>query len=163
MMLMRLFNLGKTKMKGRKFFRDDIEEVIVGDVKTHVTRDGHTIEKYTLENGDVRFFATISGMYYCAHGDTEAEAIADALWKDESKRPSMDALKKEIQKAGIDRMISLNEFRILTGACKTGAMAALRQKGLKPNPMTAKDVRDKVSKEWGEKLISVLGWNEVLG
>lgn len=162
-MLMRLFNLGKTKMKGRKFLRDGVEEIIVGDVASHVTRDGHTVEKYTLESGDIKFFATISGTYYCAHGDTEAEAISDALWKDESKRPSMEELKNKIRNDGVNRTITLNEFRILTGACKAGAMAALRQKGLKPNPMTAKDVRDNVSKEWGEKLISVLGWEEVLG
>ena len=147
-------------MNTRKFYREGLEETIVGEVTNHLTRDGHTVETYTLATGEKRYFATLAGLPFCAHGETEAEAIADALWKDESRRPSREALRDEIRKSGKTRKITLNEFRVLTGACKAGAMAALKAKGLRPDPMTAFEVRDNVSREWGEKLIEILGWDE---
>ena len=147
-------------MNSRKFYRDGIEEIITGDVLRHVTRDGHVIETYTRENGEKRYFATIAETSFCAHGTTEAEAITDALWKDESKRPSRETLRDAIRKDGKTRKITLNEFRILTGACAVGCMAALKAKGLRPEPMKALDVRDNVSQEWGAKLLDVLGWQE---
>lgn len=145
-------------MKARKFYRDGLEEKIIGTIKIRVTSDGHTVERYTLENGKKKFFATLFGTHLCAHGDTEAQAISDALWKDESKRPSMESLKREILKEGKLRKINLNEFRLLTGACLSGCRTALARAKKDESPMTAYDIRDLVSKEWGNKLISILGW-----
>jgi hypothetical protein len=148
-------------MKARKFYRDGLEETIVGSIRVSVTSDGHTIESYRLEDGTRRFFATLAGTHWSAHGSTVAGAVADAIWKDPVRRPPMERVVEEIQKAGKCRKITLNEFRLLTGACLTGCRSALAKVGRDDSPMTAHEIRDIVSFEWGNKLISVLGWNEV--
>ena len=148
-------------MNLRKLYRDGLEENIVGPIRVSTTSDGHTIEKYTLDSGKKRFFATLAGTHWCAHGDTVAQAVADAIWKDPAKRPSMEALIKSIKGDGISRKISLNEFRTLTGACLVGCRSALAQAGKDESPMTAVEIRDLVSREWGNKLLAVLGWEEV--
>jgi hypothetical protein len=160
--LMRLLKLGRTKpVEARKFYRDGLEEKIIGEVSTKVTSDGHTIETYTLSNGKKRYFATISGSHWCAHGDTIASAIADALWKDPERRPSAESLIASIKGDGRARKIALHEFRLITGACLTGCRDALARAGKDESPMTADDIRNMVSREWGDKLISMLGWKEV--
>jgi len=148
-------------MKARKIYRDGIEEIVTGPVKTVITAEGHTIESYRLSDCRKRFFATLVGTHWCAHGDTVASAVADAIWKDPTKRPSMQALVGSIKNEGKNRKITLNEFRVLTGACLTGCRDALSKVGRDDSPMTAHDIRDIVSFEWGNKLLSVLGWEEV--
>jgi pyridoxal/pyridoxine/pyridoxamine kinase len=147
-------------MKKRKLYRDGLEETIVGSILVKVTSDGHTIECYKTMDGRRRYFVTLSGSHFCAHGDTIAQAVADALWKDPTKRPSMNVLIQEIKSVGESRKITLNEFRLLTGACLTGCREALRNAGRDESPMTAFEIRDLVSKEWGNKLISVIGFKE---
>ncbi len=148
-------------MKSRKFYRDGIEEQIVGQIRVNVTSDGHIVESYKLASGKRRFFATLARSHWCAHGDTVAQAVADAIWKDPSKRPSMESLVKSIKSDGRTRKITLNEFRVLTGACLTGCRDALVKAGRDDSPMTANEIRDVVSFQWGNKLLSILGWNEV--
>ena len=148
-------------MKSRKFYRDGLEENIVGPIRVHVTSDGHTVESYTLSDGRQKYFATLANTHWCAHGDTIAQAIADALWKDPENRPSKESLVEEIQKEGTSRKITLNEFRLLTGACLSGCQEALKRAKKDETPMTASDIRKHVSREWGDKLISILGWQEV--
>lgn len=145
-------------MKARKFYRDGLDEEICGPIKVRVTSDGHTIESYKDTKGRQRYFATLSGTHWCAHGDSVASAVADALWKDPKQRPSLDSLKVEINKIGKKRKITLNEFRMLTGACLSGCRSALERAGRDDSPITAFEIRDNISKEWGNKLISVLGW-----
>jgi hypothetical protein len=150
---------GRTdSMKSRKFYRDALEEEIVGPIVVRTTSDGHVVESYKLANRKRKFFATLSKSHWCAHGDTIAQAVADAIWKDPTRRPSLESLVSEIKKEGESRKITLNEFRVLTGACLTGCRSALAQAGKDESPMTAKEIRDTVSKEWGDKLISVLDW-----
>ena len=139
-----------------KVFRDGLEEIADSPPFVSKTRDGHTVESYTID-GVQRFFVTLAGSHYCAHGNSIAEAVADAIWKDEKQRPSLDALKSEIQKAGRERKITLQEFRVLTGACSVGCKAALKQVGLDGSPMLARDVA-KHFPEWGGKLLQVLEW-----
>jgi hypothetical protein len=136
-------------------YRDGITERSSIPVKTWATRDGHQVEEYEVDNAP-RFFVTLSGSFLCAHGSTVAEAVADARWKDEANRPGLEELAREIKQAGPDRLISLNEFRHLTGACRAGCLHALRNAGLPNTPMTATDIRDKVDKQWGEKLLDIL-------
>lgn len=146
-------------MKTRKIYRDGLEEEISGPIMVRVTSDGHVVESYKTANGKQRYFATLSGTYWCAHGDSVASAIADALWKDPVRRPSIDALKAEIRKEGQKRKITLNEFRVLTGACLVGCRNALEKAGRDETPLTAREIRDHISKEWGGKLLSVLEWS----
>jgi hypothetical protein len=148
--------LGKT----RKFYRDGLEEDITGIVRVSVTSDGHVVERYTLANGKKRFFATLYGTHWCAHGNTIADAVTDAMFKDPIQRPSIDSLVNEINKAGKSRKITLSEFRILTGACLAGCKTALERAGRDSTPLTAFDIRDVVSRDWGTKLIRVLGWED---
>lgn len=148
-------------MKTRKIYRDGLEEEIVGPIRVSHTSDGHVVEKYKLSTGKRRFFATLSGSHLCAHGDTVASAIADALWKDPERMPSMESLKESIKSEGRTHKFTLNEFRLLTGACLTGCRSALSQAKRDESPMTADEIRDLVSREWGNKLLSVLDWEEV--
>lgn len=147
-------------MKTRKFFRDGLEEEISGPIKVNVTSDGHTIERYKTSDGKRRYFATLFGSHWCSHGDSIADAVADAIFKDPARRPTRDSLVREINADGKSRKISLSEFRILTGACLVGCHEALKRAGRDNSPMTAKDIRDVVSRDWGEKLISILGWEK---
>ncbi len=145
-------------MKTRKFYRDSLEEEITGRIRVSVTSQGHTIENYRLASGGRRFFATLAGTHWSAHGDTIADAVADAIFKDPLQRPSLDALVKLIQDAGRSRKITLSEFRMLTGACLTGCLEALKRSGRDSSPMKAEEIRDHVSVEWGNKLLRILGW-----
>ena len=148
-------------METRKIYRDGVEETIVGPILISETSDGHIIESYTLADGKRRFFATLAGTHWCAHGNTVASAIADAIWKDPTQRPSLESLKESIRSDGRTRKITLTEFRVLTGACLIGCRDALAKVGRGDSPMTAYEVRDVVSREWGNKLLSVLKWDEV--
>ena len=139
------------------YFRDAIELKINGKPKVYKTREGHVVEEYISE-GEKGFFVTLNGLPFCSHGSTLAEAIADAIWKDESKRPSLDELKKAIRSAGKEHMITLNEFRVLTGACLEGCRLALKRAKLDGSPMNAHDIY-KTFPDWGGKLLSILGWS----
>ena len=153
--------IGKTKsVKTRKFYRDGLEEEIVGPIEIKITHEGHTVEIYTTSDGKTKFFATLAGSHWCAHGSSIADAIGSAIWKDPERRPSMESVVADIQKEGVGRKITLDEFRLLTGACLEGCRTALRQAGRDESPMTAHEVRDIVSREWGDKLLCVLGWTE---
>ena len=145
-------------MKTRTIYRDGITENISGPIRIRRTREGHTVEAYKTDKGKEKFFVTLSGTHWCAHGDSVAAAVADAIWKDPSKRPSKEALKAEIQKFGKDRKITLNEFRVLTGACISGCRSALAAAGRDETPLTARDIYKHISKEWGGQLLSILEW-----
>ena len=145
-------------MKKLKIYRDGLEETIDDLPVVSKTRDGHTVETYKV-NGVEKYFVTLMNSTWCAHGSTIAEAVADAIWKDPKQRPPLEMLKAEIQKDGKDRLISLNEFKLLTGACSEGCRVALKKAGLDGSPMKAKDIREKVSAEWGSKLIQILEWS----
>ena len=89
------------------------------------------------------------------------DAVADALWKDPAKRPDAEALAEKIRKAGKARRITLREFQLLTGACAEGCRVAMERARIdekSTKSMTAFDIRDKISKEWGAKLLKILGW-----
>jgi hypothetical protein len=139
-----------------QYYRDGIELEIEGKPKVYTTRDGHVVEEYISE-GEKGYFVTLNGLPFCAHGSTLSEAISDATWKDASKRPSLESLKEEIIKAGKDRLINLNEFRLLTGACREGCIIALKRAKLDGSPMTAFDIY-KHFPDWGGRLLDVLGW-----
>ena len=147
-------------MASRNIYRDGLEEKITGPIRVRVTSDGHTVESYKTDKGKRRYFATLQGTHWCAHGDSVASAVADALWKDPTKRPSIDALKAEIVAFGKKRKINLNEFRVLTGACLTGCRDAIARAGRDESPLTAQEIRDHISREWGDKLLSILGWKD---
>lgn len=138
-----------------KIYRDGLEEIIDHEPIASITRDGHTVESYSV-GGKKKFFVTLKDTFWCAHGSTIAEAVADAIWKDPARRPPLEKLKEDIKKDGVDRLITLNEFKVLTGACSEGCRVALQRSGLDGSPMKAKDIRDKVSPEWGNKLIQIL-------
>lgn len=138
------------------FYRDGIEIKIDAKPKTKITRDGHTVEEYLVET-EKRFFVTIAGSSFCAHGKTLEGAITDALWKDESKRPSMEQIRDEIIAAGPKRLITKNEFRILTGACSEGIRVTLERAKVEERPMTAKKIYE-ISPSWGKQLYDVLNW-----
>jgi hypothetical protein len=140
----------------KTLIRDGLEEKIDDSPKVSKTREGHVVEKYSVK-GRPRFFVTLAGSHLCAHGNTLTEAITDAIWKDPSRRPSLESLRDEIVKSGKDRKITLGEFQILTGACSEGCRVALERAKLDGSPMTGAAIL-KHFPEWGSKLFVVLGW-----
>lgn len=146
-------------MTTRKLYHDGLEEEISGPINVRVTSEGHTVESYKDSKGRKRYFVTLYGTHWCAHGDSVASAVADALWKDPARRPALDTLKAAVRKSGKSRKITLNEFRLLTGACLLGCRQALEKSGKDETPLTALEIRDTVSKEWGNKLLSILEWD----
>jgi hypothetical protein len=146
----------RSNLVKQTIFRDGLEEKADGPLIVSSTREGHCVESYQV-SGTERFFVTLAGTHYCAHGHTLAEAIADAVWKDEKRKPSLEAVKEEIRKEGKARKITLQEFRLLTGACLTGCQIALKQAGLDGSPMPASEIK-KHFPEWGVKLLAILEW-----
>lgn len=140
-----------------QYYRDKLMLDIDAPFKVSETAEGHIVERYKVK-GKRGYFVTLAGTHWCAHGDSVASAIADAIWKDPKRRPTLDALKSEIQEAGKDRKITLQEFRVLTGACSEGCRSALERAGLDGSPMKAKDIA-KHFPDWGRKLLSVLEWD----
>lgn len=143
----------------QRAYRDGVSHEIDEPIRVSKTRDGHVVERLRF-HGVTTYFVTLKNEHWCAHGRTVAEAVADAIWKDPKRRPSLDRLIDDIKRAGKTRKITLNEFRHLTGACAEGCRVALRRAGLDGKPMTAFDIRDKVSREWGDKLLDILDWHE---
>jgi len=137
-----------------QYFRDGLTQEIDTQVKVKTTREGHTVEEY-LVDGVKKYFVTLAGSHYCAHGSSVGEAISDAIWKDESKRPTLNDLKKEILAAGSERKITLQEFRVLTGACLEGCRIALTRAGLSGEPMLPKEILNHFP-DWGTALYRVL-------
>lgn len=140
-----------------KLFRDGLEQEIDARPIMSRTAEGHAVETYFVK-GKKKFFVTLAGLPYCAHGATLAQAIADAIWKDEKQRPTLQAVKEIICKAGKLYKISVQEFRVLTGACSEGCAMALEKAGLDGSPMVIEDVV-KYFPEWGHKLQSILEWD----
>lgn len=139
----------------RKIYRDGIEHTLDTVVKVQVTSDGHVIESW-LSNGKRVYFANLFNSVYCAHGDTRAQAIGDAIWKDPALRPSLDALVAEIKPKIQTRKITLKEFRLLTGACQSGCEQFLRSKGLGLGVEMTLAEFIPIGGDWARKLRDVL-------
>jgi len=137
-------------------YRDGIEHALdKGGVKVRATSDGHVIESWK-SNGKRVYFANLYDSVYCSHGDTEAQAIADAIWKDPARRPSLEALVAEIKPELATRKITLKEFRLLTGACESGCRHFLRTHGLAQDvSMTLAEFMP-IGGQWAAKLKQVL-------
>lgn len=137
-------------------YRDGVSETLDGPITVSKTSQGHTVEAYSSE-GVKRYYVTLKDSPYGAHGSTIAEAVADAIYKDPAQRPKVEELVSRIRKAGPERKVTLQEFRLITGACAEGCRIALKRAGIEGvNALTPVEIRDKVSKEWGEKLIRIL-------
>jgi len=138
-------------------FRDGITHIIDAGatIKTRITPDGHTIESW-LSQGKTIFFANLADSVFCAHGNSEAEAIGDAIWKDPIKRPKMEALAAEIRPVVETRKITVQEFRLLTGACSSGCDTFLALHKLdRSTTMTLAEFLP-IGGDWAQKLRSVL-------
>ena len=140
-----------------KIFRDGIEYNLDPGKKVSVrtTPDGHVIESW-ISNGKRIYFANLFNSVYCAHGDSAAQAIGDAIWKDPARRPSLDALVVEIKPKVDTRKITVNEFRVLTGACESGCKHFLEQHNMSFGvTMTLAEFLP-IGGEWALKLKAVL-------
>jgi hypothetical protein len=68
-------------VKSGQIYRDGTAENFIGRVAILKTREGHIVEKYLTDSRSERFFATLYGSTLCAHGDTIADAVANAIAK----------------------------------------------------------------------------------
>jgi len=140
-----------------KIYRDGVEHTLDSGsrVKSRTTPDGHVIESW-LSKGKKVFFANLAGSVYCAHGDSEAQAIGDAVWKNPALRPSMDSLVAEIRPIVKTRKITVREFQLLTGACTSGCTHFLSENNLASDTsMTLADFLP-IGGDWARKLAQVL-------
>ena len=141
----------------RKILRDGLEQIVDDGSKITVstTPDGHVIESW-VSKGKRVFFANLRDSVYCAHGDSIAQAIGDAIWKDPSRRPSMESLVEEIRPAIKTRKINVREFQLLTGACESGCRSFLEDKGMSLSVEMTLDEFMPIGGEWAQKLKSVI-------
>lgn len=141
----------------KKIYRDGVEHGLdVGSTPSvKITRDGHVIESW-MSGGKRVYFANLKDSVYCAHGDTIAQAVGDAIFKDPAKRPSIDALIAEIKPVVKTRKITVQEFIILTGACLTGCRDFLNNKGLSQTVSMTLDDFMPIGGEWATRLKKVL-------
>lgn len=119
------------------------------------TSDGHTIESWRSEGKRV-YFANLANSVYCAHGDTSAQAIGNAIWKDPKLRPPLEDLVAEIKPQIKTRKITVREFRLLTGACETGCRDFLVARGMNMSASMTLDEFIPVGGDWARKLKEVL-------
>jgi hypothetical protein len=140
-----------------KIYRDGIEHILDKGCRVSIrtTSDGHVIESWK-ERGKRVYFANLSDGVYCAHGETQAQAIGDAIWKDPKRRPSLEALVAEIKPKIKTRKISIKEFQILTGACQSGCVHFLKTHNLPlDTEMTLTEFMP-IGGDWAKKLNEVL-------
>lgn len=139
----------------QKIYRDGVEHTLNGRVSTRTTSDGHVIESWR-SSGKRIYFANLYNSVYCAHGDTAARAIGDAIWKDPKRRPSMESLVLEIKPKLKTRKITVREFRLLTGACESGCRDFLATRGLGLDTAMTLQEFVPIGGDWAKKLKDVL-------
>lgn len=141
----------------QNILRDGIEHSLdLGSkISVRTTSDGHVIESWKSKGKRV-YFANLFESVYCAHGDTAAQAIGDAIWKDPKRRPSLEALTAEIKPEIKTRKLTVREFRLLTGACESGCRDFLRRYKLELDvTMTLAEFLP-IGGDWAKKLERVL-------
>lgn len=140
-----------------RIYRDGTSHIIDEGSRVVVrsTSDGHTIESWKSEGKRV-YFANLANSIYCAHGDTAAQAIGDAIWKDPKLRPPLEDLVAEIKPVIKTRKITVREFRLLTGACESGCRAFLATRGLAMSAAMTLEEFLPIGGDWARKLKEVL-------
>ena len=90
---------------------------------------------------------------FTAHGKDVKSAIEDVNFKFMQEELDVSSLVSEIKERGV---ISVNEYRLLTGACLTGCNNFLESKGITKRELTIKEALDLTNGSYGsEKLIEL--------
>ena len=142
-------------MKRRPAYRDGVKMWTEGEVFT--APGGEIVEiLYTKElGGERKYFAELTGIPACAHGDSIEEAIADARSKREDLTPLTDAERAEYTAENFRFSVSL--LRRITRACRSGTQAWLKERGLGSDvTMTIKEFREAGGGQWADELESRL-------
>ena len=81
------------------------------------------VKKVKLDNVNVMYVVTSEESGKTAHGKSIKEAMADLIFKELSENMDKDELVQKIKEA---QVVTLNDYRLITGACKEGCMQFLR-------------------------------------
>jgi len=102
---------------------------------------GGLVEKlkkcYIVQRGD-----------FYAHGETESEAIEDLEYKHLVKGLNKDDVVKNIVKRGT---VTVNDYRLLTGACRMGIKKFKQQHNITENELPLKKVLEIIEGEYGSE------------
>lgn len=142
----------------RKVFRDGLEIECVAPSRV-VVRDGHTCEVFKTNEGET-WFVTLEDTFFCAHGDSFHDAVIAAKEKQNPGAGKSEAIIR-IQKSG---RVNLTDFCLVTGACRAGAIAWVKQEGLSLTENltieeTLKRLKKSPSNSWGNRLSEELEIN----
>jgi hypothetical protein len=135
----------------KKVYRDGLEIEII-DKPRVMTRDGHVCEVFKTKEGTL-WFVTLKGTPFCAHGNSFREAVTAAKEKQNPGSGKKDAIKR-VNKSG---RITLNDFCLITNACRAGAVRWAKENGfsLTARPTVEKVLRmldNSASSSWGNIL-----------
>lgn len=122
-----------------------------------VQRNGHTCEVFKTKDGEM-WFVTLEGTHFCAHGESFHDAEIAAKQKQNPGAGKADAIER-IQKTGL---VTLTDFCLATGACRSGATAWAKEEGISvKSELKVSDALERLSKSssrsWGETLREALG------
>jgi len=110
----------------KKVYRDGLEIEIINKPQV-MTRNGHVCEVFKTKEGTL-WFVTLKGTPFCAHGNSFHEAVAAAKEKQNPGSGKKDAIKR-VSKSG---RITLNDFCLITKACRAGATRWIKENGISP-------------------------------
>lgn len=132
-------------------FRDGVEMWTEGDT---FTAPGGEIVEVLYEKktgGEKSYFVELPGIPTCAHGDSVTEAIDAAREKQAESKPLTDEDKEKYRAENFKFSVSL--FIRITKACRSGAKAWLKERGLDSSvTMTLKDFRKAGGGQWADEL-----------
>lgn len=113
------------------------------------------IEVFYTDSGQKRYFATLLGRPFSAHGYTVEEAVEEAKIKRDGQRKLSEEEKSKLRADGYK--FSVLEFRRITGACNAGIDDWLKKRGLDRSvKMTIDELRTAGASDWAESLKQAL-------
>ena len=101
-----------------------------------------------------RCFIAEKGKYF-AHGDTVQKAIQDVQFKFLQETFNLDDLVKQIK---TKQMVSVNEYRLLTGACSMGVAEFMKEMNIDVDELPLSEVLQITKGRFGyDKIVELLG------
>ncbi|RDY58471.1 leucine-rich repeat domain-containing protein [Flagellimonas nanhaiensis] len=104
-----------------------------------------TIYEGKFFNRDKKCFVASKGEYW-AHGHTIREAIDDVVFKFMQEDSNIEEVVSNIKKSQI---MTVNQFRLLTGACRAGCQNFLEQRKMKKTSFPLNEALDILNGQYG--------------
>lgn len=111
-----------------------------------------TVFKGSYLKGGKKVFVALKEAF-AAHGDSLKKAIEDCNFKFLQSTIDVEAYAQEVKERGV---MTVMDYRLLTGACKSGCMHFLKQKGVKETEMELEKALELVQGSYGSERVNKL-------